>query len=124
MEIDGRKNFKFSEWPPGSGTADNNQSEAEETETLILRISSSGIHNEFLNSVIKMYSKQKQCSIVLQLLQQKNRIPELKYQLGDAWLSDYTDNNLFLKDGLLYHREKKAKALIVINRNHISPILK
>ncbi|MBW0490702.1 hypothetical protein O181_030417 [Austropuccinia psidii MF-1] len=27
MEIDRRKNFRFSTWAPGSGTSDNNQSE-------------------------------------------------------------------------------------------------
>ncbi|MBW0481256.1 hypothetical protein O181_020971 [Austropuccinia psidii MF-1] len=79
MEIDRRKNFRFSEWAPGSGTLDNKQSESEETENSILGIHSSEIHNEFLHSVIKTYAKYKQCSMLLQLLQQKYRSPELHF---------------------------------------------
>ncbi|MBW0502951.1 hypothetical protein O181_042666 [Austropuccinia psidii MF-1] len=75
-EID-RKQFRFSEQAPGSGTPDTNQSGLVETETPILDISSSELHNEVFGSVIKYYSKHKQCSILLQLLQQKYRIPEL-----------------------------------------------
>ncbi|MBW0557929.1 hypothetical protein O181_097644 [Austropuccinia psidii MF-1] len=75
MEIGRKKNFRFSEWAPGSGTPDTNQSAPEETETPILRISFSEIHNERFNSVTKYYSKQKQCSIFLKLLQQKIQEP-------------------------------------------------
>ncbi|MBW0505258.1 hypothetical protein O181_044973 [Austropuccinia psidii MF-1] len=45
MEIDRKKNFRFSEWEPGSGTPDTSQSEPEETETFILVIRSSDLHN-------------------------------------------------------------------------------
>ncbi|MBW0476832.1 hypothetical protein O181_016547 [Austropuccinia psidii MF-1] len=68
MEIDRKKNFRFSEWAPGSGSPDTNQSAQEETETPQFRISSSEHHNEFINSFIKSYSKQKLCSRLLPLL--------------------------------------------------------
>ncbi|MBW0489012.1 hypothetical protein O181_028727 [Austropuccinia psidii MF-1] len=45
MEIDGRKTFRFSEWEPGSGSPDSGDTESEGTETLILGISSSALHN-------------------------------------------------------------------------------
>ncbi|MBW0540807.1 hypothetical protein O181_080522 [Austropuccinia psidii MF-1] len=51
MEIDRKKNFRLSEWGPGSHTPDTNNSGPEGIETPILRISSSKIHNEFFNSV-------------------------------------------------------------------------
>ncbi|MBW0532350.1 hypothetical protein O181_072065 [Austropuccinia psidii MF-1] len=38
MEIDRRKNFRFSEWAPGSGTNDSGNTYSEGTETLILEI--------------------------------------------------------------------------------------
>ncbi|MBW0558814.1 hypothetical protein O181_098529 [Austropuccinia psidii MF-1] len=41
MEIDGNRNFKFSEWAPGSGTSDTDHIGQEETKAHILRISSS-----------------------------------------------------------------------------------
>ncbi|MBW0549441.1 hypothetical protein O181_089156 [Austropuccinia psidii MF-1] len=40
MEIDRRKNFRFSEWTPESGTLDSGNTDSEETETPILGISS------------------------------------------------------------------------------------
>ncbi|MBW0461982.1 hypothetical protein O181_001697 [Austropuccinia psidii MF-1] len=55
LEIDRKKNFKFSEWEPGSGTSDNNQSEPEKRETPILGKSFSELQNEFFNSVINTY---------------------------------------------------------------------
>ncbi|MBW0480849.1 hypothetical protein O181_020564 [Austropuccinia psidii MF-1] len=75
MEIDRRKNFRFSEWEPESGTTDSGDTEPEGTETPILGIHSSELHNEFFSAVMKTYSKHKQCSIFLPLLQQKYRIP-------------------------------------------------
>ncbi|MBW0517040.1 hypothetical protein O181_056755 [Austropuccinia psidii MF-1] len=100
MEIDRRKNFRFSEWPPESGTPDSGNTNLEGTETPILGISSSELHTEFCNAVKKTYAKHKQCGILLQLLQQKYRSPELESQLEEPWLRDYKDNKVFLIDGL------------------------
>ncbi|MBW0522518.1 hypothetical protein O181_062233 [Austropuccinia psidii MF-1] len=72
---------------------------------------------------MKTYVKHKQCGILLQLLQQKYRSPELDSQLEKPWFRDYEDNKFFLMDGLLYHREKYTSALTIINRDHISLIL-
>ncbi|MBW0542579.1 hypothetical protein O181_082294 [Austropuccinia psidii MF-1] len=46
MEIDRRKNFRFSEWAPESGTPDSGDTDAEGTYTPILGVSSSNMHNE------------------------------------------------------------------------------
>ncbi|MBW0546524.1 hypothetical protein O181_086239 [Austropuccinia psidii MF-1] len=123
MGIDIRKFFKFSEWAPESGTPNTHPSESEGTETPILGISSSELHKQFFNLVMKTYSKQKQCSILLQLFQQKYRSPELESQLEEPWLRDYRDDKYFLMDVLLYHREKNTSSLTVIDREHISLIL-
>ncbi|MBW0475486.1 hypothetical protein O181_015201 [Austropuccinia psidii MF-1] len=77
MEIDRRKNFRFSELAPESDTTNSRDTDSKGTETLILGISSSELHNEFLNAVINIYVKHKQCGIFLQLLQQKYGSPEL-----------------------------------------------
>ncbi|MBW0511202.1 hypothetical protein O181_050917 [Austropuccinia psidii MF-1] len=45
MEIDRRKNFRFSKWEPGIVTQDTKQGGPEGTETAILGISSSELHN-------------------------------------------------------------------------------
>ncbi|MBW0488237.1 hypothetical protein O181_027952 [Austropuccinia psidii MF-1] len=45
MEIFKRKNFRFSEWAPESGTPDGKDTESEGTETPIFGISSSELHN-------------------------------------------------------------------------------
>ncbi|MBW0490296.1 hypothetical protein O181_030011 [Austropuccinia psidii MF-1] len=84
MEIDRRKNFRFPELAPDSGNT-----ESEGTETAILGIHSLELHNEFFSAVMKTYSKHKQCGILLQLLQQKYRSPELESQLEEPWLRDY-----------------------------------
>ncbi|MBW0554010.1 hypothetical protein O181_093725 [Austropuccinia psidii MF-1] len=83
MEIDRRKNFRSSEWVPRSGTPESGNTESEGTETPILGISSSELHNEFFSEVMKTYSKNKQCGILLQLLQQKYRSPGLESQLEE-----------------------------------------
>ncbi|MBW0494076.1 hypothetical protein O181_033791 [Austropuccinia psidii MF-1] len=108
MEIDRRKNFRFSEWAPGSGTLDSGSTDSEGKETPKLKISSSEPHNEFFNAVMMTYAKHKRCGILLQLLQQKYSSPELESQLGEPWLRDYKDNKFFLIDFLLYHRENHS----------------
>ncbi|MBW0478241.1 hypothetical protein O181_017956 [Austropuccinia psidii MF-1] len=123
MKVDRRKNFRFSEWAPEIGTPDSGYTDSEGTETPILGIGSSQLHNEFFSAVIKTYAKNKQCGILLKLLQPKYRIPELESQLEEPWLRDYNNNTFFLIDGLLYHREKHTSALTIIDRDHISLIL-
>ncbi|MBW0547337.1 hypothetical protein O181_087052 [Austropuccinia psidii MF-1] len=48
MEIDKRRNFRFSEWAPESGTLDSGNTDSEGTEAPILGISSSELQKEFL----------------------------------------------------------------------------
>ncbi|MBW0545076.1 hypothetical protein O181_084791 [Austropuccinia psidii MF-1] len=100
MEIDRSQNFKFSEWAPESGTPGSGNTDSEGTETLILGISSSELHNEFFTAVIKTYAKHKQCGILLQRLEQKCRSPELESKLEEPWLRDYKDKKFSLIDGL------------------------
>ncbi|MBW0464002.1 hypothetical protein O181_003717 [Austropuccinia psidii MF-1] len=123
MEIDRKKIFRFSEWAPECGSPDSGDTEPDGTETPILGISSSELHNEFFSAVMKTYAKHKQCSILFQLLQLKYRCSEQESHLEDPWLRDYKDNKFFLIDSLLYHREKHTSALTVIYRDHISLIL-
>ncbi|MBW0490695.1 hypothetical protein O181_030410 [Austropuccinia psidii MF-1] len=123
METNRRKHFRFSEWAPESGTPNSGDTDSEGTETPILGIRSSELHNEFSNTVIKTYVKHKQCGILLQLLQQKYKSPELESQLEELWLRDYKDNKIFLIDGLFYHREKHTSALTILDRDHICLIL-
>ncbi|MBW0485632.1 hypothetical protein O181_025347 [Austropuccinia psidii MF-1] len=104
MEIDRRQNFKFSEWAPECGTPDSEDTDSERTETCLLGISSSELHNELFSAVMKTYSKHKQCGILLQLLQQKYRSPELESQLEEQLLRDCKDKRFFLIDVLLYNR--------------------
>ncbi|MBW0479115.1 hypothetical protein O181_018830 [Austropuccinia psidii MF-1] len=123
MDIDRKKNFRFSEWAPESGTPNSGNTNSEGTETPILGISSSELHTEFFNAVMMTYSKHKQCGILLQLLQSKYRSPNLESLFEAPWLRDYKDNKFFLIDGLLYHREKHTSSLAMIDRDHISLIL-
>ncbi|MBW0471742.1 hypothetical protein O181_011457 [Austropuccinia psidii MF-1] len=124
MEIDGRKTFRFSELEPEGGTPNTHLSDPEGTETSILGIRSAALHKEFFNSVMKTYFKHKQCSILLQLLQQKYRSTELESQLEEPLFRDYKYNKFSLIDGLLYQREKHTSSLTVIDRDHISLTLK
>ncbi|MBW0486913.1 hypothetical protein O181_026628 [Austropuccinia psidii MF-1] len=88
MDMDRRKNIIFSEWPPISGTPESGNTESKGTETPIFEISYSEVHNEFSSTVINRYAKHKQCGILLQLVQQKHRSPELESQLEEPWLSN------------------------------------
>ncbi|MBW0539113.1 hypothetical protein O181_078828 [Austropuccinia psidii MF-1] len=99
MEKDRKKNLRSSEWAPESGTLDSGNTYWEGTETPILGISSSELHNERFSA--------------------KYRSPELE----EPWLRAYKDNKLLLIDGLLYYREKHTSALKVVDRDHISLIL-
>ncbi|MBW0486977.1 hypothetical protein O181_026692 [Austropuccinia psidii MF-1] len=123
MEIDRQKNIRFYEWAPECGTPNMHLSEPEGKKTAILGISSSGLHKEFFNSVVKSYSKHKQCSILLQLLQHKYRSPELESKLEEPWLRAYKNNIFFLIEGLNYHRQKHTSALTVMDKDHIFLIL-
>ncbi|MBW0589690.1 hypothetical protein O181_129405 [Austropuccinia psidii MF-1] len=96
MEVDRKKNFRFSEWAPESSTLDSGNTDSEGTKTPILGISSSELHNEFFISVLKSYAKHKQCGILLQLLEQKYMGPELESQLEEPWLRAYKDNTFSL----------------------------
>ncbi|MBW0574363.1 hypothetical protein O181_114078 [Austropuccinia psidii MF-1] len=95
MEINRKKNFRFSEWAPESSTLDSGNTDSEETETPILGIGSSELHNEFFGAVQKSYDKHKQCGILLKLLPHKYRSPELESQLEEPLLKDYKDNKFF-----------------------------
>ncbi|MBW0495333.1 hypothetical protein O181_035048 [Austropuccinia psidii MF-1] len=123
MKIYRKKSFRFSEWAPESGTPESGNTDSEGTVTLIWGISSSELHNEFFNPVMKKYEKHKQCGIFLQLSQQKYRSPELESQLEEPWYRHYKDNKSFLIDVLLYHREKHTSALTIIDRDYIYLIL-
>ncbi|MBW0498781.1 hypothetical protein O181_038496 [Austropuccinia psidii MF-1] len=103
MEIDRKKNFRFSEWAPESGTFDSGNTDSEGTETHILGISSSELHNEFFIAVLKS--------------------PDLESQLEAPCLRFYKDYKFFLVYGLLYPREEHTSALTVVDRDHISLIL-
>ncbi|MBW0554206.1 hypothetical protein O181_093921 [Austropuccinia psidii MF-1] len=72
---------------------------------------------------MQTYAKHKKCGILLQLLQQKYRSPELESLVEEPWLRDYKDKTFFLIDGLLYHREKHTSALTLVDRDNISLIL-
>ncbi|MBW0496903.1 hypothetical protein O181_036618 [Austropuccinia psidii MF-1] len=102
---------------------DKDNTETEGTETPILGISSSELNNELFSPVTKPYAKHKQCIIMLQLLQQNYRSPELESELEEPWLRDYKDKKKFLIDELLNHREKHTGSLTVIDRDNISLIL-
>ncbi|MBW0541017.1 hypothetical protein O181_080732 [Austropuccinia psidii MF-1] len=104
MEIDRNRNLRFFGWAPECGTTDSGNTNSEGTETPIMSISSSELPTDFFNEVMKTYAKHKQCGILLQLLQQKYRSPELESQLEEPWLRDYKTNIFLLIDGLLYHR--------------------
>ncbi|MBW0570795.1 hypothetical protein O181_110510 [Austropuccinia psidii MF-1] len=83
MEIYRRKNFRFSAWAPSSGTPESGNTESEGTETPILGIRSSERYKNLFSAVMKTYAKHKQCGILLQLLQQKYKSPELESQLEE-----------------------------------------
>ncbi|MBW0530167.1 hypothetical protein O181_069882 [Austropuccinia psidii MF-1] len=123
MELHRRKNFRFFEYAPRGGTPDSGNTETEGTETPILGISSSGLHNELLSAVMKTYAKHKKCGILTQILKQKYRSPEMESHLEEQWLRDYKDIKFLLLDGLLYHRENHTSGLTVVERAHISLIL-
>ncbi|MBW0461306.1 hypothetical protein O181_001021 [Austropuccinia psidii MF-1] len=72
---------------------------------------------------MKSYAKYKQVGILLQLLKQKYRSPELVSQLEEPWLMDYKDNKFFHLNGLLHHSKNHTSALTVVDREHISLIL-
>ncbi|MBW0465642.1 hypothetical protein O181_005357 [Austropuccinia psidii MF-1] len=122
MEKDRRKNFRFSKWVPESLTTDTNQS-GPETENPIIRISSSELDSEFLNSFIKMYSKNKQFGILLQIFQNNIQNPTTVMPARKPWFRDNKANKPFLEDGLLHHMEKNTSSLRVIDRDNISLIL-
>ncbi|MBW0578194.1 hypothetical protein O181_117909 [Austropuccinia psidii MF-1] len=114
MEMDRRKNFILYEWAPECGTPDNEYTESEGAETLILVIRFSDQNNEIFSAVMGTYSKHKQVAYCCNSFKKNTGA-----QLEERWLRDYKDNKFFLIDGLLYHKEKNIIALIVIDGDHI-----
>ncbi|MBW0511116.1 hypothetical protein O181_050831 [Austropuccinia psidii MF-1] len=102
MEIDRRKNFRFSEWAPGSGTPNSGDTDSEGTETPILGISSSELHKEFFNAVIR-------------------HMPNTN--IRGTLVEGLYGEEVYLIDGLPYHGEKNTSALTIVDRNHIYLIL-
>ncbi|MBW0486483.1 hypothetical protein O181_026198 [Austropuccinia psidii MF-1] len=92
-------------------------------EAPIFRITSSKLNNELFRALIKTYDKNKQCGILLLLLQQKYRSPELESQLEEPLLRYYKDSKFFLIDFLIYCREKHTSSLTVVDMDHTSLIL-
>ncbi|MBW0510049.1 hypothetical protein O181_049764 [Austropuccinia psidii MF-1] len=75
IEIDRMKNCRFSELAPESDTPDSGDTDSEGTETPILGIRSTELHDEVLSELMKTHAKHKQFHIMLKLLQQKYRSP-------------------------------------------------
>ncbi|MBW0485405.1 hypothetical protein O181_025120 [Austropuccinia psidii MF-1] len=96
MEVDRRKNFRFSDWAPKSGTRDSEETESEGTENPISGIGSSKLNNELFTAVMKTSAKHKKCGVLLQLVQNEYRSLELESQLEEPWLRDHKDNTFFL----------------------------
>ncbi|MBW0582208.1 hypothetical protein O181_121923 [Austropuccinia psidii MF-1] len=117
MEIDRRKNLRFSEWEPGSGTPETYQSEPEETKTPILGLSSSELQN-FSIQLLKLIPHKKSVAYCYKPFKINYRITEIEFQSEEPWLRDYKENIFFLIDSLLYHRERHTSALTVIDRDH------
>ncbi|MBW0580811.1 hypothetical protein O181_120526 [Austropuccinia psidii MF-1] len=97
MEIDRRENFRFFERAPENGTPESGDTDSEAKETPILGIISSQLHNELFSTVIRTYAKNKQCGILLQLLQHKYRSTELESQLEGPWLRDYMSGLVYVE---------------------------
>ncbi|MBW0515400.1 hypothetical protein O181_055115 [Austropuccinia psidii MF-1] len=115
MEIYRRRNFRFSEWAPGSCTPE---------------IRTSHIGDKLLRDLQGVL----QCSNktlfqiqtvwhIVETTSTEIQEPRTGIPVRGALIRDYKDTKSFLIDGLLYHREKHKIPLTVIDRDHISLIL-
>ncbi|MBW0526325.1 hypothetical protein O181_066040 [Austropuccinia psidii MF-1] len=115
MEIYRRKNFRFSEWAPGSGTPESRNSHIGDK---LLRDLQGALQcsNENLGQIQTVWN-------IVETLSTEIQEPRTGIPVGGALIRDYKDTKSFLIDGLLYHRERHTSSLTVIDRDHTSLIL-
>ncbi|MBW0579266.1 hypothetical protein O181_118981 [Austropuccinia psidii MF-1] len=101
MEVDRKRNFRFSEWEPESGTLDSGHPHSEGKKLPYWELVPPNCTTDF----------------------SKYRSPKLESQLEEPWLRSYKDKKFLLIDGLLYDREKHTSELKVVDRYHISLIM-
>ncbi|MBW0516465.1 hypothetical protein O181_056180 [Austropuccinia psidii MF-1] len=87
-------------------------------------ISVTDLNTTFLEEVRKSYTKDKNCSILCQLLTKYCKDNSLIYDSDEIWKKSYDEGRFHLLNGIFYHRTKHTSVMIVVDRFLINLLLK
>ncbi|MBW0528425.1 hypothetical protein O181_068140 [Austropuccinia psidii MF-1] len=89
----------------------------------IERISVTDLNTTFFEEVRNIYTQDKNCSILCQLLIKDCKDNSLIHALDGIWRKSYDEKRFHLLDGIIYHRAKHTCVMTVVDRSLINLVL-
>ncbi|MBW0537944.1 hypothetical protein O181_077659 [Austropuccinia psidii MF-1] len=87
-------------------------------------ISVTDLNTTFFEEVRKVYTQDKNCSMLCQLLTKDCNENSLIHALDELWRKSYDEGRFHLLDGIIYHRTKHTCVITVVDRSLINLLLK
>ncbi|MBW0475131.1 hypothetical protein O181_014846 [Austropuccinia psidii MF-1] len=87
-------------------------------------ISVTNLTTTFFEEVRNIYTQDKNCSILCQLLTKDCKDNSLMHALDEVWRKSYDEGRFHLLDGIIYHRTKHTCVMTVVDRSIINLVLK
>ncbi|MBW0588501.1 hypothetical protein O181_128216 [Austropuccinia psidii MF-1] len=87
-------------------------------------ISVTDLNTTFFEEVRNIYTQDKSCSIICQLLNKYCKDNSLIHALDEVWNKSYYEGRFHLLDGIIYHRKKHTCVMTVVDRSLINLVLK
>ncbi|MBW0472375.1 hypothetical protein O181_012090 [Austropuccinia psidii MF-1] len=82
------------------------------------------LNTTFFEEVRNSYTKDKNCSILCQLLTKDCKDNSLIHALDEIWRKSYDEERFHLLDGMIYHGTKHTCVMTVVDRSLINLVLK
>ncbi|MBW0538022.1 hypothetical protein O181_077737 [Austropuccinia psidii MF-1] len=87
-------------------------------------ISVTDLNTTFFEEVRNIYTQDKNCRILCQLLAKDSEDTSLIHALDEIWKESYYEGILHLLDGIIYHSTKHICIMTVVDRSLINFVLK
>ncbi|MBW0521876.1 hypothetical protein O181_061591 [Austropuccinia psidii MF-1] len=87
-------------------------------------ISATNLNTTFFEKVRKIWTQEKNCSNLCQLLNKDCKYNSLIHSLDEVWKKSYYEGRFHLLDGIIYHRTKDTCVMTVLDISLINLVLK
>ena len=94
-----------------------------EDELPIMGISITDLSEEFFNEIKQSYKKDKNCTLLTQILKKDVKDNDLINSLDELWKKSYQEGRFHLFDDIIYHRSKHTCVMTITDRTIINSIL-